>query len=376
MVADRKVRSGEWTGTLPSEGARRSRVQATAMQARDDVVSISPQPALPSSATPPAAKATSAAVARIARVPLREVWPHEATDFTVWLQDNLDVLNEVLDVELVSAEREQSAGAFSVDLVAEDDSGRSVVIENQLEKTDHDHLGKLLTYLAAFEADRAIWITADPRPEHVKAVAWLNDSTPADFHLLKVEAIRIDQSPPAPLLTSIVGPSIEGKRVAATKKEQGARHMAREEYWAHLLRLAKPQTTLFSTVGPTRYPYISTGAGVSGLSYQYWVRQDDARVVLWIDRGKEQDQANKAIFDHLVAQRADIESDYGSSLIWEAMPDARACKVVGEVPGAPGWRTPPEQREAGMLALVDAMTRMHRALAPRIAMLPRSWTEV
>jgi len=123
------------------------------------------------------------------------------------LQDNLEVLNEHLETPLASAEREQAAGAFSVDLVAEDDDGRAVVIENQLERSNHDHLGKLLTYLAAFEASTAIWIVAEPRAEHVKAVAWLNDSSQASVYLLKVEAVRIGDSTPAPLLTKLVGPS-------------------------------------------------------------------------------------------------------------------------------------------------------------------------
>jgi RecB family endonuclease NucS len=124
----------------------------------------------------------SVSVGRLRRVPLREVWPHEALDFTVWLQDNLEVLNEHLDTPLANAEREQAAGAFSVDLVAEDDDGRAVVIENQLERSNHDHLGKLLTYLAAYEASTAIWIVAEPRAEHVKAVAWLNDSSQANVY--------------------------------------------------------------------------------------------------------------------------------------------------------------------------------------------------
>jgi hypothetical protein len=80
----------------------------------------------------------SVSIGRLRRVPLREVWPHEALDFTVWLQDNLEVLNEHLETPLANAEREQAAGAFSVDLVAEDDDGRAVVIENQLERSNHD----------------------------------------------------------------------------------------------------------------------------------------------------------------------------------------------------------------------------------------------
>jgi hypothetical protein len=84
-----------------------------------------------------------------------------------------------------------------------------VGIENQLERSNHDHLGKLLTYLAAYEASTAIWIVAEPRAEHVKAVAWLNDSSQANVYLLKVEAVRIGDSTPAPLLTKLVGPSPE-----------------------------------------------------------------------------------------------------------------------------------------------------------------------
>jgi len=102
-------------------------------------------------------------IGRLERVPLREVWRHEALDFTSWLEKNLDVLNEVLDITLSDAEREQAAGTFSVDLVATDSSGNPVVIENQLGKSDHDHLGKLITYLTAIDAKAAIWIVTEPR---------------------------------------------------------------------------------------------------------------------------------------------------------------------------------------------------------------------
>src|ERR1700761_2950298 len=113
---------------------------------------------------------------------------------------NLDALGEVLDFTVDNIERERAAGDFSVDLVAEDQSGDVVVIENQLERSDHDHLGKLVTYVAAMEAKRAIWIVSQPRPEHVTAITWLNESVAADFYLIQVEAIRIGDSPAAPLL--------------------------------------------------------------------------------------------------------------------------------------------------------------------------------
>ena len=109
-------------------------------------------------------------IGRIQRVGLREVWSHEALDFTKWLEENVDVLVDATGLQLSGVEREQAVGAFSVDLIAEDEDGRPVVIENQLEKSNHDHLGKLLTYLVGIEARKAIWIVADPRPEHVGVV--------------------------------------------------------------------------------------------------------------------------------------------------------------------------------------------------------------
>ena len=86
-------------------------------------------------------------IGKLQRVPLRTVWKHEAYDFTQWLQENLDILNDSLDLELVSAEREQAAGSFSIDLVAESSDSDTYIVENQLEKSNHDHLGKVITYL-------------------------------------------------------------------------------------------------------------------------------------------------------------------------------------------------------------------------------------
>src|SRR5438093_11324786 len=102
-------------------------------------------------------------VAKLQRVPLRKVWPDEAADFTPWLQDNLDALNDAAGLDLSNPAREQTTENFRVDLIAKDAEGNPVVIENQLEASDHDHLGKLITYMAARGAKKAIWITKDPQ---------------------------------------------------------------------------------------------------------------------------------------------------------------------------------------------------------------------
>lgn len=308
-------------------------------------------------------------IGRLRRVPLREVWKHEAHDFTRWLQDSLDVLNEHLDFQLVSAEREQSAGNFNVDLLAEDDQGETVVIENQLERTDHDHLGKLITYLAAFDAETAIWIAAEPRAEHVKAVGWLNDSSPANFYLFRVEAVQIGDSPPAPLITPIVGPTDVGKRVASQKKEKSDADNARHKYWTALLEVASESSRLFSGVGPGRGPYVQTGAGVSGLSYSYWVNKNDARLQFWIDRGKDLHDVNKSLFAQLEAHRQDIEEVAGATLIWDPMPEARSAKIVRELPGSPGYASDSDQWAAQMPIMTAAMDSFHQALEPYVRQL-------
>ena len=191
-----------------------------------------------------------AKIAKLERVDLRQVWKHEAYDFTRWLEDNIDVLNEATDLSLVNVEREKSAGSFNVDLVAEDEGGDKVIIENQISKSDHDHLGKIITYLTAMDAHTAVWIVAEPRPEHVAAVAWLNNSTrSAKFYLLKVEAVRIGSSPPAPLLTLIVGPSAETEGVARAKEQFAERYDTRQRWWSMLV--ARPDAKLHAHITPS-----------------------------------------------------------------------------------------------------------------------------
>lgn len=95
---------------------------------------------------------------RITKIPLTEVWRNEAKNLTPWLCQNIDILSDALDIELTNAERKQSTGNFNVDIKAEDNEGNIVLIENQFGTSDHDHLGKLITYRTAFEAKIAIWI--------------------------------------------------------------------------------------------------------------------------------------------------------------------------------------------------------------------------
>ena len=307
-------------------------------------------------------------IGKISRVPLRTVWKHEAYDLTQWLQDNIDVLNDVLDLNLSNPEREQSAGTFNIDIVAEDEAGNPVIIENQLEKSDHDHLGKVITYLVAMGAKAAIWIVANPRPEHIAAITWLNESSAAGFYLLKIEAIQIGDSPPAPLLTVIVGPSEEGKEVGKAKKEMAERYIIREKFWTQLLNNSKQKTKLHANISPTQHSWLGTSAGKQGLGYNYGLRKNEAQVELYIDRGKEKGKENKEIFDQLNSKKAEIEKVYGEGLNWERLEGKRACRISKRITMG-GYRDEEEKWPQIHEAMVDSMIRLSKSLKPHIAKL-------
>jgi len=306
-------------------------------------------------------------IGKLQRVALREVWKHEALDFTTWLEDNFDVLNDALDITISNVEREQVAGTFKVDLVAEDESGDLVIIENQLEKSNHDHLGKLITYLTVLEAKTAVWIVSDPRPEHVRAIAWLNESSSGAFYLLKVEAVKIGESPPAPLLTLIVGPSEESREVGETKKDLAERYVLRKRFWTELLERAKTRTRLHANISPSKDNWISTGAGKSGLGFNYVIRQHDTRVELWIDRGKDLATENKAIFDTLAGSKEDIEEVFGAPLEWQRLNGKRSSRIKFEI-DVGGYRDEAKWDEV-QDAMIDAMIRLAKAFKPHIAKL-------
>lgn len=301
------------------------------------------------------------------RIPLRDTFKHEAYDFTKWLQDNLDVLNDCIDLTLSNAEREAEAGDFSIDLVAEDESGNKVIIENQLEKSNHDHLGKLITYLVAMEARAAIWIVSDPRPEHVSAITWLNESSSASFYLLKLEAIKIGESDPAPLLMLIVGPSDSTKAVGKAKQEFAERYDIRRDFWTQLLEHARTKTKLHAGISPGRYSWIGTGAGKRGLSFNYVVWEHATSAELYIDRCKNSDAENKAIYETLYTKKDEVEKSFGDALEWERLDSKRASRIRKTI-NLGGWKDPEEWKKIHS-AMVDGMIRLERVLKPYIQKL-------
>lgn len=303
-------------------------------------------------------------VGRLEKVDLRKVWIKEASDFTTWLENNLDILSEQLGFDLSPLEKEKSAGTFSADIFAEGPNGETVVIENQLEKTDHDHLGKLITYLSNLEAKAAIWITRDPRPEHQTAINWLNEISPPDtsFFLVKVQAYKIGDSEPAPLFTVICAPSEEAKQIGEQKEHLAERHLRRLEFWEQLLDKAKSKTNLHSNVSPGKDNWVTAGAGKSGMGWSYVITMNKGSVELFIDRGPDKKDETDRIFGKILNDPEKIEKEFGESLIWDKVEGRRVCRIkslceIGGLKDTDLW-------DRIQNDMVDRMVRLEKALRP------------
>jgi hypothetical protein len=293
-------------------------------------------------------------------VPLRELWPNEARNFTTWLADHLQFLAQAIDTDLSLLQREASAGPFSADILAEDGNGNSVVVENQLERTDHDHLGKLITYLSNLDAKTAVWITSEPRPEHEQAVHWLNEVVPKDmaFYLVRIEAYRIGDSPSAPLLTVVAGPSPEGREIGIQKKEVAERHALRRSFWTELLEKANQRTSLHAGRSATTDSWLNAGAGKTGIAFQYRIRMNDSQVGLRIRRDTSEESLS--IFSKLYTEKESIEDAFGGPLEWLPMEDAKMCLIQHLI--ETGGLRDQERWEEIQDDMIDAMVRLEQAL--------------
>ena len=303
-------------------------------------------------------------IGRLRRLNLRDVWPHEAHDFTTWLEENIDLLNECLPIDLdsESVRREEAAGAFSVDLVVEDSNGEAVVIENQLEKSDHNHLGKVLTYLSQLNAKTAIWIVSDPRPEHVNAVSWLNESNLAAFYLLKIEVVQIGDSAPAPVLTQIVGPTDSTGQIASVRQEISDRGVARKALFAKFIEAADEYDKTFAGRTPPAGPYLGASSGIGGVQYVFGMRGKMTSVILWIEKGKAWGTWNETVYEKLLERREEIESTFGHELEWEAVKSNRSRKLIFRIQSG-GWKTSDLWDEVTKLT-VDEMVKFRGAIDP------------
>jgi hypothetical protein len=228
-------------------------------------------------------------------------------------------------------------------------------------------LGKLLTYLVNLDANTGIWITADPRPEHQKVIDWLNESTPSDmsFYLLKVEAVRIGKSPFAPLFTVMAGPDRQSKEIGKKKKEWADRQLEYVDFWKTLLERSKSKTKLFANISPGKNHWITTGAGKSGVGFNYIVLMNGTAVELYIDYDQDTGEKNKKILKALEAQKTEIEKEFGGPLEWELLIDKRASRIIKRFKNT--GLTHHENWPVIQDEMISAMIRLDKALRPCLA---------
>ena len=270
--------------------------------------------------------------ARLEPVDLRKVWTHEADRFTPWLAqpDNLDLLGESLGITLEVDAVEKSLGSFRADIVCREESGSTVVIENQLERTNHDHLGKLLTYAASLKAATVVWLAATFREEHRAVLDWLNQITPEDYRFfgVEIEVWRIGKSPVAPKFNVVSMPNDWSKSVAATVVDArpSAGRLKQLEYWSRfqdvldtqdgwVSRNRKPQAKGYMT-----YPIGRTGFHLAAVmnTQEKWVRAElyihgsnAAEILLGLERDRDQ-----------------VEHELGYKLEWgDQSPTARDRRI-------------------------------------------------
>ncbi len=266
---------------------------------------------------------------KLEKVDPRLYWKHEALDFTKWLShpDNIALLSDEIGIGIQVTQTEASVGRFSVDILAEEENtGRKIIIENQLDRTDHGHLGQLITYAAGLEAEFVVWIVSEVREEHRQAVDWLNEHTDeqANFFLVQIELWRIDGSLPAPKFNVICRPN-EWKRAVRTSAQDGDLTDTKTkqlEFWQQLKEFATdkyPELRLRSPL-PRAHYHVSIGRSDCHIALTADSRENQVRCELYIPDSKD-------LFKALQASAPKIEKELGMSLDWRELPGKKAARI-------------------------------------------------
>ena len=237
-----------------------------------------------------------AELGKLVQVDLRKVWEHEARDFSSWLvkPENLSLLSEQLGIEIEPIDTEASIGRFRIDILGKEAmTGGTVIIENQLESTNHDHLGKVITYAAGLDAKYLIWIVKDVLPEHLKAIEWLNENLDDEIScfLIRIEVWQIGDSKPAPRF-EVVG--IKNDWAASLKKtavseETSVTRMGQLEFWEHLCKYIRVKDSVIKlqTPKPRRYLDFSMGDSIAHIVLIIAPRKSTYTCELYMNNDKQ-----------------------------------------------------------------------------------------
>lgn len=267
---------------------------------------------------------------KLEKVELRDVWKHEALDFTKWLAEekNLNLLSEKIGIDIELIKTEALVGNFNVDIYAEElGTGRKVIIENQLEKTDHKYLGQIITYASGLDAEIIIWIVKEAREEHLKAVEWLNDHLDDKIHifLIEMELWKIEDSPIAPNFKTIAQSNswVKSLKNNFEPKEVREQQMLQYEFWARFKELGGREKL------PVRNP-----------RYQAWTELAlgrGAKCFICLEAYKTNlsvsvNVYDEGLYDSFLENKEEIEKELGFFLEWDKRTDNIANrKLAGKI---------------------------------------------
>jgi len=272
-------------------------------------------------------------LAKLQKIDLRDVWGIEP-DFTNWLaqKENLDLLGEEIGVDIKPIKTEANVGQFKVDILAEEESsGRKIIIENQLEDTNHDHLGKIITYASGYDAEIIIWVVRDVREEHQRAVEWLNEHTDekTGYFLIKIELWQIEGSNPAPKFDVLVSPNEWAKAIKASPAggELSDTKLQQLDFWTKFKGFVRAKDTRIrlQTPRPQHWYDVSMGSSEAHVALTINTRENLLGCEIYISRNKE-------LFKFLQERKEELEKEIGEQAEWVDAAVASRIKIKKEIP--------------------------------------------
>lgn len=268
-------------------------------------------------------------------VDVRALWKHEQYDFSNWLakDENIELLNDILGLTLTDVDKEVYVGAYRCDLVAKDETtGIKVIIENQLECSNHDHLGKIITYASGLDAKVIVWIVTEAREEHRSAIEWLNNNTgdELNFFLIELHAYRIGDSLCAPKFETIEKPngfikSIKGKNNAGDLSKTKSERLA---FWTMFNDVVIDCGRPFNVRKASTDHWYDVAIGRSGAHLVVRLVNKESRITveLYISDDKQ-------LFEKLYTFKDDIEEKLGIELEWKKLENKKASRILCSIPG-------------------------------------------
>ena len=274
-------------------------------------------------------------IGMLKEVDVRELWKHEQYDFSNWLAEpeNISYLNEILGLTLVDIDKEANVGSYRCDIVAKDETSEiTVIIENQLDISNHDHLGKIITYASGLDARVIVWIVKQAKEEHRSAIEWLNNNTQTgiNFFLIELHAYRIGNSDPAPKFEVVEQPNdfIKSLKSSGGDGEINKSQSKRFEFWSMFNEKVIERGKPFNTRKASHHHYYDVAIGSRSCHLSITLVNSDSYigVELYIPD-------NKALYDSLYDQKKKIDNEIGFEMEWLRLDGKKACKIVHHING-------------------------------------------